>query len=446
MTETTKNQDKTTKILGLKGMPDILPNETPQWHQFEAHWRRLMQLYSYEEIRFPLLEETKLFKRSIGEVTDIVEKEMFTFLDRNQESLSLRPEGTAGCVRACIEHGLLHNQEQRLWYMGSMFRAERPQRGRYRQFNQVGVEAFGYQGPDIEVEHLLMMARLWQWLDVEAHITLQINSLGSKSTRDLYRSKLVEYFSKYEQDLDEDSRRRLTTNPLRILDSKVKEMQELIHHAPKCYDFLDSADKAHFEDLLDRLKSAGLDFELNFRLVRGLDYYNRTVYEWVTESLGAQGTVCAGGRYDGLSEQLGGVSTPGVGFALGIERVLMVQSQQGFLNPPKANVYIICVGKAAEIEAMRFTETLRDTFPDIKFMLHCGGGNFKNQFKRADKSGADIALILGENEMLQQAVTFKYLRTEAVQETLPKEQVMLKIKEYFQHAFTSHINNQEKVL
>lgn len=446
MTELTKNQDKTARIFGLKGMPDILPKETSQWAVFETHWRMLMNLYSYEEIRFPILEETKLFKRTIGEVTDIVEKEMFTFLDRNQESLSLRPEGTAGCVRACIEHGLLHNQEQRLWYQGPMFRSERPQRGRYRQFNQVGVEAFGYKGPDIEVEHILMMARLWKWLGIESHITLQLNSLGSKTARGRYRAKLVEYFSKYEHQLDEDCRRRLVLNPLRILDSKVPEMQELIHHAPKCYDDLDPEDKTHFEELLDRLKAANIPFEINFRLVRGLDYYNRTVYEWVTDSLGAQGTVCAGGRYDSLVEQLGGASVPGVGFALGIERVLMVQSQQGFSNPPKVNVYMICVGREAEIETMRFSEVLRDKLPGLKFMLHCGGGNFKNQFKRADKSGADLALILGENEVATQTVALKFLRTEAPQETISKEQVVSRIAEYFKLEHQSQRNSQERIL
>jgi len=425
------NQSKI--IAGIKGMPDILPKDTPQWAEFESRWRQLMKLYGYEEIRLPILEATRLFKRSIGEVTDIVEKEMFTFSDRDAQSLSMRPEGTAGCVRACLEHGLLHNQEQRLWYQGPMFRYEKPQKGRFRQFHQVGVEAFGYSGPDVDAEHILMMARFWRWLGIENHIELQINTLGSADARQKYRSKLVEYFSKYWDKLDEDSRRRLNSNPLRILDSKNPELQDIINQAPECYEDLSIEDKTHFEAFEQRLKAADIKYTINPRLVRGLDYYNRTVYEWVTDTLGAQGTVCAGGRYDALVEQLGGRPTPAVGFALGIERVLMVQQTQGVLSSPKADVYFVCVGNEAEKEAMNFIERLRDKFPHLKFMLHCGGGSFKNQFKRGDKSGAELALILGENELATNTLGIKFLRGigEEAQATIAKEKVFSVIADHF---------------
>lgn len=426
------NSAKTQIIEGIKGMPDVLPKDALQWAEFETRWRQLMNLYGYEEIRLPILESTRLFKRSIGEVTDIVEKEMFTFTDRDNQSLSMRPEGTAGCVRACLEHGLLHNQEQRLWYQGSMFRYEKPQMGRFRQFHQVGVEAFGYTGPDIEVEHIAMMARFWQWLGIENHITLQINTLGSKNTRERYRSRLIEYFSQHVEALDEDSRRRLQTNPLRILDSKNPSLQALIEKAPRCHEDLDPEDKAHFEAFEARLQALNIAYQVNSRLVRGLDYYNRTVYEWVTDTLGAQGTLCAGGRYDGLVEQLApGRNTPAVGFAVGIERVLMVQQKQGILHNQKADVYFICVGNQAEFQAMGFIEALRDKFPNLKFILHCGGGNFKNQFKRADKSGAELALILGESELASQTIGVKFLRNEGGQATVSKDKIITVIADHF---------------
>lgn len=427
------NTAKTQFIEGVKGMPDVLPKDSPQWAEFDMRWRQLMKLYGYEEIRLPILESTRLFKRSIGEVTDIVEKEMFTFSDRDNQSLSMRPEGTAGCVRACLEHGLLHNQEQRVWYQGSMFRYEKPQMGRFRQFHQVGVEAFGYTGPDIDVEHILMISRFWQLLGISDHIQLQINTLGSKNTRERYRETLVEYFTKHFDRLDEDSKRRLTSNPLRILDSKNPELQDLLNNAPQGFEYLDAEDKAHFEEFEARLQAANVAYRVNPRLVRGLDYYNRTVYEWVTDSLGAQGTVCAGGRYDGLVEQLGGRFTPAVGFALGIERVLMLQQKQGFATTPKADIYFICVGKAAELEAMCFIEILRDTFPRLKFILHCGGGSFKNQFKRADKSGAELALILGDNELAAQSIGVKFLRGEGqeAQTLISKDKILSVIADHF---------------
>lgn len=418
-------------IKSIKGMPDILPSESQPWQHFETLTRQLMNLYGYEEIRLPIMEPTKLFKRSIGEVTDIVEKEMFTFLDRDQESISLRPEGTAGCVRACLEHGLLHNQEQRLWYAGPMFRYEKPQMGRFRQFYQVGVEAFNFIGPDIEVEHLLMMRRLWKWLGISPYIELQINSLGSKKTREHYREALVAYFSKYKQDLDEDSLRRLSSNPLRILDSKNPNLQEIIQQAPQCLDFLEPEDKAHFEELESLLRMNQIPYQLNPRLVRGLDYYNKTVYEWVTKSLGAQGTVCAGGRYDGLVETLGGRQTPATGFALGVERVLMVYQKHQTEDLKNADIYFISVGKKESEEAMHWMENIRDAFPHLNCLLHCGGGSFKNQFKRADKSGAKIALIMGENELTNQTVGIKFLREEREQQTLSKTDLFVFLTNYF---------------
>jgi len=345
--------------------------------------------------------------------------------------LSMRPEGTAGCVRACLEHGLLYNQEQRLWYQGPMFRYEKPQKGRFRQFNQVGVEAFGFQGPDVDVEQILMIARLWKALGIESHIRLQINTLGSKTSRDHYRHELVSYFSKHLEALDEDSKRRLNSNPLRILDSKNPDMQTLINAAPQCLGYLEEQDIAHFEEFKMRLSVAGISYQVNPRLVRGLDYYNRTVYEWVTDSLRAQGTVCAGGRYDALVEQLGGRRTPAVGFALGIERVLMLKQLQGVQESRQADVYCICVGKEAELVSMMFVEGLRDTFPTLKFVLHCGGGGFKNQFKRADKSGAELALILGDNEVATQTVGVKFLRHETEQTTISKDTLNSIIAEHF---------------
>lgn len=421
----------TARIEALRGMPDILPSDIPLWHQFENHWYDLMHAYGYEEIRLPILESTALFKRSIGEVTDIVEKEMFTFQNKDGESLTLRPEGTAGCIRAGLEHHLLRHQVQRLWYMGPMFRYERPQKGRYRQFHQVGVETFGLEGPDIDVEQILMMKRFWKILGVSDAITLHINSLGSNESRARYREVLIQYLTGYAEDLDEDSKRRLHTNPLRILDSKNPAMAAIIQNAPKGIEYLDAASKQHFELFQQLLREAGVQFVVDPYIVRGLDYYNRTVYEWVTDKLGAQGTVCAGGRYDTLVTQLGGEQTNGVGFALGIERVLLLQRALGIVHELLVDAYFICVGEAPEKKALILAEELRDACPKVRLLLHCGGGNFKQQFKKADKSGAKIALILGESELVENKLSIKFLREEREQLTLPREKVGQFLTEYF---------------
>lgn len=409
----------TPRFQAIKGMPDILPKDTPLWQQFESAWRKLMRSYSYQEIRFPIVEATGLFKRSIGEITDIVEKEMFTFTDKDNESITLRPEGTAGCVRAGIENGLLYHQIQRLWYMGPMFRYEKPQKGRYRQFHHAGVEAFGLPGPDIEVEHILLINRLWQWLGISDAITLQINSIGSDASRKAYRTALVEYLSKHRHQLDEDSLRRLESNPMRILDSKNPDLANIIHSAPKSYDYLDTEDQAHFEKFKALLSAAGIVYQVNPCIVRGLDYYNRSVYEWTTTQLGAQGAVCAGGRYDKLVEQLGGESTPGVGFGLGIERVILLLEKRQEQRSAKVEVYIIAVGDKAEAEILKHAEHLRDLCPELGILSNCGGGSFKNQFKKADKSGARVALILGEEELKNSAYGVKFLREDKAQLNIP---------------------------
>jgi histidyl-tRNA synthetase len=402
-------------IQAVKGMNDILPTQTPLWQLMEDTIRDVLETYGYQEIRLPLLEATELFSRSIGEMTDIVEKEMFTFLDRpdknnKADSLSLRPEGTAGCVRAGIEHGLFYNQIQRLWYMGPMFRHENPQKGRYRQFHQVGAEAYGLSGPDIDAEMILMTARFWQQLRLN-DLELQINSLGDAAARAVYREQLVSYFSDHHSQLDDDSQRRLQTNPLRIIDSKNPDMQALIENAPQLLDHLDEESQAHFATLKQLLDKAGVTYRINPRLVRGLDYYNRTVFEWVTQRLGAQGTVCAGGRYDTLVEQIGGKRTPAIGFAMGIERLVLLLSQSDLPMPNNAPyAYIIMVGDEAVQQGFRLAESMRDALPKLRLLTHCGGGSFKSQFKRADKSGAQIAIVLGEDEVAAQQVTLKYLR------------------------------------
>lgn len=431
------------KFEGVRGMPDILPEDTPHWRQFELCLQRIVATYGYEEIRLPILEPTGLFRRSIGELTDIVEKEMYTFrsLD-NKESLTLRPEGTAGCVRAGIEHGLLYHQIQRLWYMGPMFRYERPQKGRYRQFHHVGVEAFGMAGPDIEVEHILMMSRLWRELGVDAGVALQVNSLGTLASRNHYRTKLVEYLSKYQRDLDEDSQRRLQSNPLRILDSKNPSMAHIIAEAPKCYDYLDGESKQHFEIFLAYLSEVGVSYQINPNLVRGLDYYNRTVYEWVTDKLGAQGTICAGGRYDGLVEELGGEATPAVGFAIGIERVLLLQQacskNEAVALQSNVDVYLIHTGEAQQKAAFLLAEKLRDMSPTLRLLVHCGGGNLKHQFKKADKSGAQIALILGEAELTTDTVSVKFLRETRDQQSILKADA----HQFLENFLTEHVGRQ----
>ncbi|EGN74729.1 histidyl-tRNA synthetase [Idiomarina sp. A28L] len=407
------------QIQAIRGMNDILPEQSGRWQQLEQVIRSLLAGYGYSEIRMPIVEQTDLFKRSIGEVTDIVEKEMYTFDDRNGDSLTLRPEGTASCVRAGNEHGLLYNQTRRLWYMGPMFRHERPQKGRYRQFHQVGVEVFGLDGPDIDAELILMTARLWKQLGIEQHLQLELNSLASNQARANYRDALTAYLREHSAVLDEDSIRRLESNPLRVLDSKNPAMAEMLAAAPKLSEYWDEESKAHFEGLCARLDAAGVAYVHNERLVRGLDYYNRTVFEWVTDSLGAQGTVCAGGRYDGLVEQLGGKATPAVGFAMGLERlVLMLEQVESFTIPREVDVYLAAVGDDAELPAMALAEQIRDALPGLRIMMHCGGGKFAKQLKRADQSGAEIALILGADEVAEQRVTLKYLRHDKPQETL----------------------------
>ncbi|MCH8492622.1 MAG: histidine--tRNA ligase [Idiomarina sp.] len=407
------------QIQAIRGMNDILPEQTGRWQQLERVMRELLAGYGYSEIRMPIVEQTDLFKRSIGEVTDIVEKEMYTFADRNGDSLTLRPEGTASCVRAGNEHGLLYNQTRRMWYMGPMFRHERPQKGRYRQFHQVGVEAFGLAGPDIDAELILMTARLWKQLGLNDYLTLELNSLASNSARADYREALTAYLREHEALLDEDSVRRLESNPLRILDSKNPAMAEMLAAAPKLSEYWDDESREHFAGLCARLDAAGIEYVHNERLVRGLDYYNRTVFEWVTDSLGAQGTVCAGGRYDGLVEQLGGKATPAVGFAMGIERlVLMLEQVESFKVPRDVDIYLAAVGEVAELPAMALAERIRDDLPELRVMLHCGGGKFAKQLKKADQSGAEIALILGADEVAAERITVKHLRLDKAQESL----------------------------
>jgi len=397
-------------IRSVRGMNDILPDATPYWQSVEATLNSVLSSYGYQEIRFPIVEKTALFSRSIGEVTDIVEKEMYSFEDRNGDGLTLRPEGTAGCVRAAMQNGLIH-QTQRLWYMGPMFRHERPQKGRYRQFHQIGVEAYGFNGPDIDAEMILMTARLWKQLGLTG-VTLQINSLGSTEARLAYRDVLIAYFEAHQAQLDEDSQRRLQTNPLRILDSKNPEMQKLNEGAPKLLEHLDEVSAQEFKALCERLDQAGIAYEVNSRLVRGLDYYGKTVFEWVTDQLGSQGTVCAGGRYDGLVSQLGGKGATAIGFAVGIERLIALLEATNALPEIKGmDAYIVAVGEAAAKQAPILAEQLRDQIPDFKLITHCGGGSFKSQFKQADRSGARWTLILGEDEISQQVVGVKTMAT-----------------------------------
>jgi histidyl-tRNA synthetase len=408
-------------------MNDILPGETSGWQYLEDTLREVVHAYGYQEIRLPLLEKTELFKRSIGEVTDIVEKEMYTFDDRNSDSLTLRPEGTASCVRACMQHGLLHNQVQRLWYSGPMFRHERPQKGRYRQFHQIGVEAFGMDGPDIDAEIIFMSARMWERLGLQGAV-LQVNSLGTVAARADYRTALVTYLRAHESRLDDDSRRRLQSNPLRILDSKNPDMQSLIEAAPQLPDYLDEESREHFSAFCALLDAAGLAYEINPRLVRGLDYYSKTVFEWVTDQLGAQGTICAGGRYDGLVEYLGGKPTPAFGFAIGLERLLaLLQAGDAGIPVNHPHVYLVLNGQQAVAHGMVFAEQLRTALPGLRLQSNCGNGSFKSQFKRADRSGARVALVLGDDEVSQGTVILKPLRSEAGQETLSQQDVAARI-------------------
>jgi histidyl-tRNA synthetase len=391
-------------------MHDLLPERSGAWQYLEATCRRVLEAYGYSEIRLPIVEMTQLFARSIGEVTDIVEKEMYSFQDRNGDSLSLRPEGTAGCVRAGLEHGLLHNQQQRLWYLGPMFRHERPQKGRYRQFHQIGVETFGYPGPDIDAELILMTARFWRTLGLQG-LRLEINSLGSSEARAAYRQILVDYLNARRDALDEDSRRRLQGNPLRILDSKNPDMRELIAEAPSLLDHLDEESRTHFEALRAMLDAAGIEYVVNPRLVRGLDYYSRSVFEWVSDALGAQGTVCAGGRYDGLIELLGGRPNTAAGFAMGLERLVALLEDEALLPAPEGpHAYLAMMGPEAERAGPLLAERLRERLTGLRLVVNCGGGSFKSQLRRADRSGATVALILGASEVERDEVTVKPLR------------------------------------
>lgn len=406
------------KIQSVRGMNDYLPEDTAVWQRVEKIIKGVVESYGYREIRTPVLEQTHLFKRAIGEVTDVVEKEMYTFNDRERDaeevtSLTMRPEGTAGCVRAGIEHGLLHNQEQRLWYIGPMFRHERPQKGRYRQFHQMGLEVFGLQGPDIDAELIMLTARWWRELGIAEHVTLELNSIGSLDARANYREALVAFLEQHKEQLDEDCKRRMYSNPLRVLDSKNQQVQALLNDAPELADYLDDESREHFAGLCKLLEAVGIPYTINQRLVRGLDYYNRTVFEWVTNSLGAQGTVCAGGRYDGLVEQLGGRATPAVGFAMGLERlVLLVQAvNPEFTADPVVDIYLVASGAETQSAALNLAERLRNDVPGVKLMTNHGGGNFKKQFARADKWGARVALVLGESEIANHTVVVKDLRS-----------------------------------
>ena len=403
-------------------MNDILPAQTPVWRYLEGTFAQLLDSYGYSEIRLPIVEYTELFARGIGEGTDVVDKEMYTFRDRNDESLTLRPEGTAGCVRAVLEHGLTGGgQVQKLWYTGPMFRYEKPQKGRYRQFHQIGVEVFNQPGPDVDAELIVLTARLWKQLGMSDAVTLQLNSLGSSEARARYRDALVAYLQQRFDQLDEDSQRRLTTNPLRILDSKNGQTQALLADAPTLHDYLDEESREHFDGLKARLDVVGIAYEINPKLVRGLDYYGRTVFEWVTDKLGAQGTVCAGGRYDGLVSQFGGKPTPGVGFAMGVERLVLLLETLDLVpatlnRPPHA--FICAFGDAAELAALGLAERLRDALPGLRLLVNAGSGSFKSQFKKADKSGAHFALILGEDELAGRVVGCKPLRDDSEQQSI----------------------------
>ncbi len=422
------------KIQAIRGMNDILPEQTPVWQYVEGTVRRILGSYGYQEIRMPVVEQTDLFKRSIGEVTDIVEKEMYTFEDRNGDSLTLRPEGTAGCVRAAEEHGLLFNQTRRLWYTGPMFRHERPQKGRYRQFHQIGVECFGMAGPDIDAELLMLTARLWKALGLAEHTRLELNSIGTSASRKAYREALVAYLSDYRDQLDKDSLRRLESNPLRILDSKDESTRKVLEGAPSLSDYLDEESREHFAQLRTLLDAAGIEYTVNPRLVRGLDYYCKTVFEWVTDSLGAQGTVCAGGRYDGLVEQLGGKPTVAVGFAMGLERLILLLETLDLVPASvngNADIYVAAMGEGTVAPAFRLSETLREELPGRVVVTHCGGGSFKSQMKKADRSGAEYALILGENEVAGGTVALKPLRSGEEQQEVAQQELPAVLRSRF---------------
>ncbi len=408
-------------------MNDCLPTQSPLWQKLENTVKNVISAYGYNEVRMPIVEETNLFSRAVGEETDVVSKEMYTFDDRNGDSLTLRPEGTAGCVRSCIQNSLINRDEQRLWYMGPMFRHERPQKGRYRQFHQCGVEVFGLNGPDVDAELIMMTARLWRELGIDKHVRLELNSIGSQEDRADYRTALVAFLEQHIDVLDEDCKRRMHTNPLRVLDTKNPDIQAILGDAPRLSEYLGEESKAHFAGLCELLDAAGIEYTVNERLVRGLDYYNRTVFEWITESLGAQGTVCGGGRYDGLVEQLGGKPTPAVGFAMGLERlVLMLETLELTDVRRSVDVYVVTAGEGTMMAGMKLAEQLREAISGIRVMNHFGGGNFKKQFKRADKVGAVVALVLGENEVADNTVVLKDL-VGGEQETYSQAEVAEKI-------------------
>lgn len=413
----------------VKGMNDLLPIDSHKWQKVEQIVRNTLKSYGYSEIRFPILERTELFKRSIGEVTDIVEKEMYSFKDRNDESLTLRPEGTAGCVRASIQNSLLNAGPVRLWYSGPMFRYERPQKGRMRQFHQFGVECFGMAGPDIDAEVIAMTAALWRNLGIADAVSLEINSLGTSESRKAHKAALVEYFEAHKSELDEDSLRRLSSNPLRILDSKNPTMQSLLEAAPRLTDFMDQESQSHFSKLCELLDQLGINYSVNHRLVRGLDYYSKTVFEWVTDALGAQGTVCGGGRYDGLVPQLGGPETPALGFGLGIERLMLLVEEvnPALLDQQSIDLFVIAAENEIS-EALKLAEQIRLAEPVLSIAVNCGGGSFKSQFKKADRSGAKIALVIGEDEVKHHQVTLKYLRESKDQETLPVDEALNRLR------------------
>ena len=419
-------------IQAIRGMNDCSPTESPLWQWIEGQVRQILSSYGYSEVRMPIVESTPLFARAIGEVTDVVSKEMYTFWD-NDEQLTLRPEGTAGCVRAAIEHGWVYNNEQRLWYMGPMFRHERPQKGRYRQFHQAGVEVFGIATPEIDAELIILTARLWKALGIDQHVSLQLNSIGSLEARANYRSALVAFLENHQDLMSEEEKERLVKNPLRILDTKNQALQDVLDGAPKLLDYLDDESREHFAQLCGLLDAVGIQYEINPKLVRGLDYYNKTVFEWVTSALGAQGTVCGGGRYDGLVEQLGGHATSGVGFAMGLERLVLLVQEVNKSIPVKSavDIYVVYQGEGTTLAAFQLAEKLRSELPHLSTMLHCSGGNFKKQFKRADKSGATLALVLGESEVQNNQVVVKHLLGEAEQQTIDVDNLIEHVKAQF---------------
>ena len=419
-------------IQAIRGMNDCSPTESPLWQWIEGQVRQILSSYGYSEVRMPIVESTPLFARAIGEVTDVVSKEMYTFWD-NDEQLTLRPEGTAGCVRAAIEHGWIYNNEQRLWYMGPMFRHERPQKGRYRQFHQAGVEVFGISTPEIDAELIILTARLWKALGIDQHVSLQLNSIGSLEARANYRSALVAFLENHQDLMSDEEKERLVKNPLRILDTKNQALQDVLDGAPKLLDYLDDESREHFAQLCGLLDAVGIQYEINPKLVRGLDYYNKTVFEWVTSALGAQGTVCGGGRYDGLVEQLGGHATSGVGFAMGLERLVLLVQEVNKSIPVKSavDIYVVYQGEGTTLAAFQLAEKLRSELPHLSTMLHCSGGNFKKQFKRADKSGATLALVLGESEVQNNQVVVKHLLGAAEQQTIDVDNLIEHVKAQF---------------